>query len=481
MVSINFKDGNIIVVFSKKERTVYHKELKKEDSQAVIEGEIRRALESAAWEHADRKGEITAAAGNVKKWAAEIKNQLEGVKAQEKKEEKPPEKKTAPVKPAPAKASEKPAAPSIADIQKLQRLAREAEKKTRREAAQAAKQEAAARAKAEKQKAKAEKAQKIMPTKPQPVRDAAFIRKQLDELQKGKRMNEAIDTLHSNSGYIGKYLASRGDINRTEEQKAATVAVFNALWQVPKFHFMLSALKDRMQEFGTLNEYLKANKTLGASAENGIIVAADMYARYFLLAHIAQGNKKFREEIGQLPDIAERLKGVDYVLGYSGEPTQKTKDEVLKNKIFGAMDADTVTAAALYMRRWNLEHPETGEGKKQEDISVWEAPAIIVPQEERKAEPPTEKPKERSPLEKFAEQKWRDLRSEFFMDATKGNVSGLVVLMKDPGPDQRSIETALSTLKRDDMDRATDSLFNDFFKKNETFGISAGAATNTAG
>ncbi len=469
MVKIDFKDGYITVVFSAKEKTRWNTVLKKGDSQATIESEIRKALESSvsAWEHPDRKNEVAKASGNVKGWAAGIKSQLEGVKAPEKKEEK------SPIKTQPAKAPEKP----VVQAAKEEKAVRETAKRLEKERAQAAKAEKAAKAKDEKETARAQRqaekeAHKMMPTKPQPVRDASFISKQFAELQKGeKRMNDAIDALHSNSGFIAKYLASRGDINRTEEQKTTTVAVFNALWQVPKFHFMLSALKDRMQEFGSLSEYMSSNKRLNASAENGIIVAADLYARYYLLVYSAQGNKGFREEVSQLPDTADRLKGIDQVVGYSNDHiTQKTKDEVLKNKIFGAMDPDTVTAAALYIRRWDLEHPEVGEGKKQEEIKTWSAPEIIVPQEERKEAPKAEeKPKERTPLEKFADQRWKDLKGEIFSDATKGNVNALVTMMKDPGPDQHSIEAALTRLGRDDMDRATDRIFNEFFKSNGAF------------
>jgi|GEM_PF-6716830 len=472
MVKIDFKDGYITVVFSAKEKTRWNTVLKKGDSQATIESEIRKALESSvsAWEHPDRKNEVAKASGNVKGWAAGIKSQLEGVKAPEKKEEK------SPIKTQPAKAPEKP----VVQAAKEEKAVRETAKRLEKERAQAAKAEKAAKAKDEKETARAQRqaekeAHKMMPTKPQPVRDAAFISKQFAELHKGeKRMNEAVDALHSNSGFIGKYLASKGDINRTAEQKAATAAVFNALWQIPKFHFTFYVVKDKMQEFKDLDGYLKSNK-LNGSSENGMIVAADMYVRYFLLVFTARGNENFRKEISQLPDIADRLKGIDQVVGYSDERvTQKTKDEVLKNKIFGAIDPETVTAAALYIRRWNLANPETGDGKKQEDIIVWSAPEIIVPQEVRKdaheeEKKPTEKPKDKTPLEKFADQRWSGLRGELFTDATKGNVSGLITLMKDPGPDQRSIETALARLGREDMDRATDQIFNEFFKTNGAF------------
>src|SRR5271157_103554 len=139
MVKIDFKDGYITVVFSKNETTKWNKQLKKGDPQATIESEIRKALESSvsAWEHPDRKNEVAKASGNVKKWASEIKNQLEGVKVDEKPAEKKPQ-----VKAQPAIAPEK----AVVQTAKAEKIVRETAKRLEKEKAQAAKQEAAAKA-----------------------------------------------------------------------------------------------------------------------------------------------------------------------------------------------------------------------------------------------------------------------------------------------------------------------------------------------
>ncbi len=67
----------------------------------------------------------------------------------------------------------------------------------------------------------------------------------------------------------------------------------------PKFHFMFSALKDRMQEFGGLSDYMSSNKRgSDASAENGIIVAAEPVCQVLPASDLlGPGNKGFREGV----------------------------------------------------------------------------------------------------------------------------------------------------------------------------------------
>jgi hypothetical protein len=504
----------VIVERSKGDTKTYHLQpLTATSSASEVEKTIRLALEAAG---------VTANDAQIKGWTSKTESQIKGGKIAKGKEEKPAakadekkkpeEKKSAPKveeKKSVAKAPEKPpeitgpakiqesikklekAAESMREGKSPKQIAREmraeraAKAKAEKEIRKKAKQEMEAKVREEKKKLDAEKkAHKDLPKGPlQPIRDVSFIVKQFGELQKGgDRMTPAVNALHENSAFIGKNLSTRA-----QEQKAASVAAFNALWGLPKFVDILflasktDKVKD-MKEFPNLKreftavwEYIHPapgkTRMLDASTPDSIISAANMYARYYLLVFTVSRNKELLEELKQLPELSERLRSVDRIgaldakPGEKGEPSKKEK--ALTDVIKGDMDPDTITASALYIRRYKVIYPP--EGAENEKMDVWSAPKIIVPQEEKPAEQKTEAPKEKTPLEKYADQKWKNLKNDLSSNAARGNAEAMARLYKTEVPGKISIEAALKQLGRDDMDRAVDQVFNEYFKKSKPF------------
>jgi lysophospholipase L1-like esterase len=195
-------------------------------------------------------------------------------------------------------------------------------------------------------------------------------------------------------------------LERTEAQKNTTIALFNALYEIPSFRLYLSSVAAQQQalgerdrvfsEFITLQAFLTESggetAQLGAQSEAHIISAADLYIRYFLLNFVAANESfsRYREELQQLPTTAWRLGNVEGARTFqpaSGRaPSDLDRAALMRLYLTSAMDADTVTAATLFLRRWYLEHPERGNGRSQSRISVWHAPEVIQP-EERAAQP----------------------------------------------------------------------------------------------
>jgi lysophospholipase L1-like esterase len=375
--------GNSIVIVFKDGKTHTGPSIKEGDSRAVIEGKINSAIMGAAGKFPDKAGELDTI--NASAAAATFARQLE---AKGSKQE--PARKEAP-----------------APQRRAETAPKRAEPPARREAPKAAPREE-------------RKSEARRPSAPQPVRDQRWIDRQLGEMWKDDRKAQAAaSALYSNRIYLERHLAVGVGPRflRTDEQKAATVAVFNQLWQIPKFQMSLIAQTKAMPEFKKLYEYLRdpANKDGQMSVRDNredILIAADMYIRYYLFAFIAHpegGSTGFREEINQMKTAREKLVNIDGIRSYkppagTKEPTPAQRDQVMRLQLQGPMDPDTITAAALYMRRWNLEHPERGKAKTQEEISIWKAPAVITPppeKEEPKAvvppQPEVKPPTERKP------------------------------------------------------------------------------------
>jgi lysophospholipase L1-like esterase len=238
---------------------------------------------------------------------------------------------------------------------------------------------------------------------PRPTISQDWIDAQLREARRDDRKAQAAaGALHSNRIFIERYLRSglqRG-VQRSDVQKNATIAVFNALYQVPAFRLLLSSIAAQQQsqpeqdrvfrDFITLQAFLSEpgrGEQLTPEAEAGIISAADMYIRYFLFNFAAAKTDmaRFREEIGQLPYATWRLENVEGARTFqpaTGKaPTELDRAALMRLYISSAIDADTITAATLYLRRWSLEHPERGKGKDQDRIAVWSAPEVLVPEE----------------------------------------------------------------------------------------------------
>ncbi|MEW6035266.1 MAG: GDSL-type esterase/lipase family protein, partial [Candidatus Micrarchaeota archaeon] len=238
---------------------------------------------------------------------------------------------------------------------------------------------------------------------PRPTVSVEWLDQQLrDSRRDDRRARAAATTLHANSRYVEQFLdpgAQRG-LERTDNQKNTTIAVFNALYQIPAFRLYLSSVAAQQQalpeaqrsfpEFLALQTFLAEpgrGETLSSGAEDAIIRGADMYIRYFLFSFVA-GNAdyaRFREELNQLPTGRWRVENVQGAMTFQPQggraPSEADRIALMRLYLTGTMDADTITVASLYLRRWTLEHPERGRGRRQDQIDAWQAPEIITPTE----------------------------------------------------------------------------------------------------
>jgi lysophospholipase L1-like esterase len=202
----------------------------------------------------------------------------------------------------------------------------------------------------------------------------------------------AATTLHANREFLNQYLSSelqRGTL-RTANQRDTTIAVFNALYQIPAFRLYLSSVTANQAEFFPQFVQLQMFLTepgrpemLSEQASAEIIRAGDMYIRYFLLGFVApnEANARYRAEIAQLPNaerVRQRVQESRTFTASSGrQPDERTRFAFISMNIGGAMDSDTVTAAALYVRRWTQQHPERGRGRTEDQIDQWAAPQVV--------------------------------------------------------------------------------------------------------
>ncbi len=238
---------------------------------------------------------------------------------------------------------------------------------------------------------------------PRPTITLVWLDLQLrDSRRDDRRAQAAANLLHSNSRFVETFLdpgLQRG-VERTDAQKSVTISIFNQLYQIPSFRLYLSSMAAQQQalperdrvfsEFVTLQAFLTEpgrGEQLSAQAESRIISAADLYIRYFLLNFVAANSdySRYREEILQLPTTAWRLRNVEGARTFQPTtgraPSDLDRAALMRLYISSPMDADTVTCASLYMRRWFMEHPERGNGRSQSRISQWRAPEIIQPEQ----------------------------------------------------------------------------------------------------
>ncbi len=268
---------------------------------------------------------------------------------------------------------------------------------------------------------------------PRPRVTQEWLEAQLREARRDDRRAQAAATaLYANRNFVNQFLspdAQRGT-SRTDAQKNATIAAFNALYQIPAFRLYLSSLaamrRDPSQEevhalrlpqgatmplypdYVTLQTFLTEPgrpESLGEQASAEIIRAADAYVRHFLLIFAArdQRNARFSQEIGQMnigsnvADLGWRLRNAQGAMTFqpaSGRgPTDADRAALAQLYISGPMDSDTLVASVLFLRRWALENPERGRGRSQEQISIWQVPQIIpleqaAPQPQQVVQPP---------------------------------------------------------------------------------------------
>ncbi|HSB47403.1 MAG TPA: GDSL-type esterase/lipase family protein [Candidatus Bilamarchaeum sp.] len=220
-----------------------------------------------------------------------------------------------------------------------------------------------------------------------------WVTLQLREAARDERRSvAAASTLHTNREFLNQYLSSdlqRGTL-RTANQRDTTIAVFNSLYQIPAFRLYLSSVAATQAEyfpqFVQLQSFLTEPgrpEMLSEQANAEIIRAADMYVRYFLLGFVApnDANARYRAEVAQLPNaerVRARIHEARTFTATSGrQPDERTRFAFISMNLGGAMDADTVTASSLYIRRWTQEHPERGRGREDGQIDQWAAPQVV--------------------------------------------------------------------------------------------------------
>ena len=230
-----------------------------------------------------------------------------------------------------------------------------------------------------------------------------WITQQLRESGREERKAvAAAGTLHTNREFLNQYLSpelQRGTL-RTSNQSNATIAVFNALYEIPSFRLYLSSVaatqRDSFPGFVRLQEFLTQPgrpELLDEQANAEIIRAADMYIRFFLFGFVApnSANSRYREEIRQLTQanwVTERVAEARTFTARSGrQPTEADRNAFVSMYVGGPMDSDTVVAASLFIRRWTQEHPERGRSRSQDQIAQWQAPAVVPLEGTAQAQP----------------------------------------------------------------------------------------------
>lgn len=298
---------------------------------------------------------------------------------------------------------------------------------------------------------------KVKPEKapPRPTITIEWITNQLKATAKGdKKAQAAAKTLHVNREYVEEFLLPEKPGERSENQVAATVAVFNALYtmpkrkgKTPKFRLYLMARAAGTDKFAErlaeLQSFIDKKGTLTKEADPEIISAADMFIRHYLLDIVAQEkvNPQYRKELMRLLGIKKRFKG--------------EKDKPAPASIAGPMDSDTVTAALLYLRRYHL--------KKPKKARFWDAAKVRVLKK-------VEKPKGKlSPIEEFAKKNWKKLPTVLYDAAKGGKPADIVKLTRNLPEGRASLAEALQELERNDISLAFNKIFNEFLYNDDAF------------
>ncbi|MDD5172266.1 MAG: SGNH/GDSL hydrolase family protein [Candidatus ainarchaeum sp.] len=229
--------------------------------------------------------------------------------------------------------------------------------------------------------------------KPQPRISVLWIKDKLSGAGKSDRKGSAATTLHMNSAYLDLFLSAEGQrgIERTPQQRDATVAVFNALAQGGKFRYNLvqaASENPAFPEFAVLEKFFgdpgKAWK-LSPEADPEVILAVDMFIRYYFLSVAAGTDNGYREELNQA--MGWRLENVEGIkaLKIKYDSPEEHRAAIMKLYLTGPMDSETLTAAALYLRREDLEEKV----KNPSQIEAWKAPEItpVLPSETEVAPP----------------------------------------------------------------------------------------------
>lgn len=265
---------------------------------------------------------------------------------------------------------------------------------------------------------------------------------------KSKASVRAVDTLHKNKEFIGEYLSS------TANQKAVSIAVFNELYKLSRFKRFLSSVASREKgDYLKLQTYLTAldknneplRTQLGADASEELIRTARVITRYYLFEFEANRDQhtRYKRELGQLSGVKSKLGNSKKLAAYRSTP----------------IDDYTITAAALYLRRWHADPT----AEKQGRIPVWNAPEVISAEKVAKE---TAKP---TVLQEFAGKEWSNLVNELFLAVRKGRPQAVGTLMRNLPEGYGTIEDALRDLHRPDIVKAFDRIFNEYLHKDDDF------------
>ncbi len=185
------------------------------------------------------------------------------------------------------------------------------------------------------------------------------------------KAQEAASSLHRLSGYVDKFLNPERKAERTEQQKAMTIDVFDRLYRTSMFSLLLSS-QAHVAEYTPVAAYMGAQsegkKTLNG-ADGETIKAADTYIRYFIgFMARKKGYERFKEELRKIPSMK----------GMLDLAKASVSDEYRMKNYSRPMDGDTMTAASLYLRRWHQENPKVAYMKRSQDkIAVWKAPKVL--------------------------------------------------------------------------------------------------------
>jgi hypothetical protein len=283
---------------------------------------------------------------------------------------------------------------------------------------------------------------------PRPTITAEWIRTRLRGTSEGGRAAvNACDALHSNREFVGQFLGTGA--SRT----AVTLAIFNELYRIGRFRTFLSVTAGREGgDYARLQAYMtepSRGNTMPSGAPAAMVRAAAAFTRLYLFEFEATRDVylAYMREAMQLPELRSRIGNDQRLRAY------RTTD----------MDADTLTAAGLYLRRWYLEHPRRGRATARARIPAWSAPQPISAAAAATPADP------QAALRAFATREWANLATELYNAARQGRPAAIGTLMRNLPDGQSSLESALTALRRNDIRQAFDRTFNDFLHGDRAF------------
>ncbi len=196
---------------------------------------------------------------------------------------------------------------------------------------------------------------------PRPTISVEWIQQQLRDSKDDRKGLAAATLAHQNREYVDGYISGN--------RKETTVALFDALSDIPSFKLYLDSVASRkvLPEFIDLQKSLTENR---GKIEDKQVKAADLYIRYFLFGFGAINNPQYNKEVNQITAIINGLKESDP----SGQVLMRIYGS-------GSVDGDTLTSALLYIRRWNATHPKSGIVKPDEQVASWNAPKQAMPEQ----------------------------------------------------------------------------------------------------